>query len=162
MKDIRRLRPVILVALASLLASALVLVGPTASPASSQSVASSSFTPDVSVTVPFIDMGLDGVHDFSGQIVNVFFEAVSSDCAYWPRKLSWQIEDDGTLTRQGQDIRLFDARIGVSGSCSHNQVPAPVVSSSGDLLLSAAGGVINSDTSLSVDYALDDSTFFLP
>ena len=81
----------------------------------------STFSPDISITVPDIDVDGNGVHDFLGTTILVSFDPVggSNDvCNSGSER--WVVDDDGSVTRSSGAAGLVDSPQGVESRCQYD------------------------------------------
>ena len=166
-------RLVILVAVASLLASALVLVAPAASPASSQDRTTSqdtTFFPDVTIRVPAYDDDRNGANDFADTEFTVNFTptpAVAGRGCTASASETWQVNDAGVVTRQsnnGVAATLVDRPAGATIRCEYAVEFPPAA---GVLALeqdsSTDPAVVKADSlAVAAVYELSQTTTFVP
>ena len=129
------------VAVASLLASALVFVGPTASPVSAQPV-ESRFRPLANITVENIDRDGDGVHDLDGRRIEIKFYPVAgslSGCAPLVDKEEWIIRDNGSVRRTTDAARLTYRVQGVNAPCVYDVIWPASLTQPGGVFLPFSG-----------------------
>ena len=125
--------------------------------------AGSTFSPDISITVPDLDVDEDGIHDLSGKHIGVVFRRVvgsNNECNNHDGE-TWVVGDDGTVTRlsrafsAGSSVVLVDRLVGVSSSCEYtadfpDSIPGTISNRGGALRLVSGDGVVVSAASASV------------
>lgn len=122
-----------------------------------------SFSPDISITVPLVDENGDGINDFAGtefplRLVDASF--ASSFCRQVGQ--TWRVNDDGSVTRQGPATRLVGRAPGASDFCQYRvELPASVSVAEGVVLVwEATTQFINeADISQTVAYRVSENTF---
>ena len=69
------------------------------------------FSPDISITVPDLDIDNDGIHDLSGTTIRFSFRPVAGSnfvCDLGDNNNRWVVGDDGSVTRPSSAVRLVD------------------------------------------------------
>lgn len=95
-------------------------------------VSGTSFDPDVTVSVPWVDEGDDEVHDFSGAGLWIQYSTRTRGCASRVfEKL--MIEDGGSTAVDGTAVRLAEYPAGATTGLGCNYVVEPYLSSRSDL-----------------------------
>lgn len=112
------------------------------------------FSPTLNITVPQFDDNNDGRNDFSGVRFYVYFTPQSGNppgCTSF-ESVIYQVRDNGQVTLEGRDAVLVDVPAGQSSSCTYT-VHWPPSARGNTLRSSSIGiGVVNSATSLNIDY----------
>ena len=87
--------------------------------------AGSTFSPDISITVPDIDDDDDGIHDLSGTTIGFSFRTVAGSnnaCrGYGSGSESWVVRSNGSVAglRGFGAVVLVDRLVGASSSCEY-------------------------------------------